>query len=209
MPISYRYFSVWQPPFETNLFEDPGKQITLLANPGSFQIDKVTVCCCSMDILRHLSSEELSHGQPGASTDRLARLASHIVGQRSFYPLFPAAPGVPLDLSIAPEAMNLPCTPDILILPSDLAPFVKVLSSLATNTSESSGIKSDGKLEVDQVSMDFGHVGTICVNPGRLAKGVMGGTFVEMLIPTASEDLPVAQANKNLLARTKVVVTRI
>jgi hypothetical protein len=44
----------------------------------------------------------------------------------SFYPLFPAVQGVSLDLSLAPGSLDLPCTPDLLLLPSNLAPFVKV-----------------------------------------------------------------------------------
>jgi hypothetical protein len=48
---------------------------------------------------------------------------------RSFYPLFPPALGTPLDLSLAPSALELSVLPDILVLPSDLAPFVKVSSA--------------------------------------------------------------------------------
>lgn len=44
----------------------------------------------------------------------------------SFYPLYPPSRDVPLDLSIAPEALHITSVPDVLILPSDLAPFVKV-----------------------------------------------------------------------------------
>lgn len=44
----------------------------------------------------------------------------------SFYPLFPPALATPLDLSLAPSALELATLPDVLILPSDLAPFVKV-----------------------------------------------------------------------------------
>ena len=45
----------------------------------------------------------------------------------SFYPLYPPAEGIPLDLSLAPEALEVSTIPDVLILPSDLASFVKVL----------------------------------------------------------------------------------
>lgn len=52
----------------------------------------------------------------------------------SFYPLYPPALGVPVDFSLAIEALEIPRTPDVLILPSDLAPFVKVISILATSS---------------------------------------------------------------------------
>jgi len=48
----------------------------------------------------------------------------------SYYPLYPPAAGVPLDFSLAKEALEISSTPDVLLLPSDLAPFVKVIISL-------------------------------------------------------------------------------
>ena len=48
----------------------------------------------------------------------------------SYYPLYPPAAGVPLDFSLAKEALEISSTPDVLLLPSDLAPFVKVITSL-------------------------------------------------------------------------------
>jgi hypothetical protein len=48
----------------------------------------------------------------------------------SYYPLYPPASGVPLDFSLANEALEISSTPDVLLLPSDLAPFVKVITSL-------------------------------------------------------------------------------
>ena len=47
----------------------------------------------------------------------------------SFYPLYPPSESVPLDFSIAPEALNISSIPHMLILPSDLAPFAKVMTN--------------------------------------------------------------------------------
>lgn len=44
----------------------------------------------------------------------------------SFYPLYPTSEDVPLDFSLATKALHFSSIPDILILPSDLAQFVKV-----------------------------------------------------------------------------------
>lgn len=131
---------------------------------------QITFGCCTADVLRHLSSEEVSRTPSGVPSDRITRLASHLLAQRrlsplpynthaiqslqhnwdlvygslclgrrvvhastectfhwcSFYPLFPPAQGVPLDLSVAPRELDIPSTPDLLLLPSNLAPFVKV-----------------------------------------------------------------------------------
>jgi len=44
---------------------------------------------------------------------------------RSYYPLFPPALGSFLDTSLG-AALSLPATPDVLLLPSNLAPFAKL-----------------------------------------------------------------------------------
>ncbi|KAJ0094674.1 hypothetical protein Patl1_16868 [Pistacia atlantica] len=111
-------------------------QITSLTNPGMFEANQVKVGCCTVDILKQLSGEEI------------------------FYPLYPPAEGIPLDFSLAPEALNITSIPEIIILPSDMKYFVKVLS-LGGNEGE------------EQKKC-------ICINPGRLAKGEGGGTFAEL-----------------------------
>ncbi|KAL9263024.1 DNA polymerase alpha subunit B-like protein [Drosera capensis] len=137
-------------------------QIISLTNPGVFYANEVRIGCCTVDILKQLSGEEISRYPKGGSAgDRVGRLATHIINQHSFYPLYPPAEGVPMDFSIAPEALDIMSVPNILILPSDLSPFMKVLSA-------------KGNDELKQ------QINCICVNPGRLSKGVGGGTFVEL-----------------------------
>ncbi|KAL9269576.1 DNA polymerase alpha subunit B-like protein [Drosera capensis] len=118
----------------------------------------VRIGCCTIDILKQLSGEEISRYPKGGSAgDRVRRLATCIINQHSFYPLYPPAEGVPMDFSIAPEALDIMSVPNILILPSDLSPFIKALSA-----------KGNDKLKQQ--------INCICVNPGRLSKGV----FVEL-----------------------------
>ncbi|XP_057431377.1 uncharacterized protein LOC130724206 [Lotus japonicus] len=148
-----------QPALDISL-PDLKSQIVSLANPGLFEANEVKVGCCTVDILKQLSGEEISRmAADGKPVDRLSRLANHILNQQSFYPLYPPAESVPLDSSLAPEALQLSLVPDVLILPSDIKYFVKVLSS------EREGID---------------HAKCVAVNPGRLAKGEGGGTFVEL-----------------------------
>ncbi|CAK7327411.1 unnamed protein product [Dovyalis caffra] len=134
-------------------------QIVSLSNPGIFEANQVKVGCCSVDILKQISREEMSRNPAdGTPSDRMSRLANHIISQRSFYPLYPPAEDIPLDFSLAPEALNITSIPDILILPSDMKYFIKVLSL--------------GEGEEQRKC--------ICINPGRLAKGEGGGTFAEL-----------------------------
>ncbi|CAI9274253.1 unnamed protein product [Lactuca saligna] len=71
------------------------------------------------------------------------------------------AKDTPADLSLAPKALQMPRVPYILIVPSDLTHFVKVLSLEGT---------SEGGEEVK----------CMCVKSGRLARGEGGGHFVEL-----------------------------
>ncbi|XP_047325252.1 DNA polymerase alpha subunit B [Impatiens glandulifera] len=147
-----------QPAFDIQS-SDLKHQITSIPNPGTFIANEVRISCCSVDILKELSQEEISRIPPKEAKQRITRLANHILSQRSLYPLYPPAEGTPLDFSLAPDALQISSIPDILILPSDLTNFVKVISV-------GGGEKSDGKC--------------ICVNPGRLAKGECGGSFVHI-----------------------------
>ncbi|MFS7943928.1 putative DNA polymerase alpha/delta/epsilon, subunit B, DNA polymerase alpha, subunit B [Helianthus anomalus] len=141
-----------QPAFDINL-ADINDQITCITNPGIISANKVKVGCCSVDVLKQLSTDVVSRG----IKNRMNTLTNHLLSQRSFYPLYPPAEDTPVDLSLAPEAFQMSVIPDVLVVPSDLTQFVKVLSLEGTS-----------------------EVKCICVNPGRLARGEGGGHFVEV-----------------------------
>ena len=69
------------------------------------------------DIDGYALPPRLRPGLPSGS--RLACLVGHPVGQGSYYPLFPPAPGVPLDMTKSRE-WEIPISPDMLIVPSRL-----------------------------------------------------------------------------------------
>ena len=56
--------------------------------------------------------------------DRMSRLGRHLIQQRSIYPLFPYAEGAQISATLA-DGLTLPCSPDVLIVPSNLVPFAK------------------------------------------------------------------------------------
>ncbi|CAL5421122.1 unnamed protein product [Camellia sinensis] len=108
-------------------------QITSLTNPGIFSANEIKVRCCTVDILKQLSGEEISQNPSGGSKQRMNRLANHLLSQHSFYPLYPPMEDTPVDFSLAPEALQIPCNLDILILSSDLAHFVKQAKCICVN----------------------------------------------------------------------------
>ncbi|XP_008324900.1 DNA polymerase alpha subunit B [Cynoglossus semilaevis] len=146
----HHHFIYPQPPFTLPKFSsDQAKRITLVPDPCTLLIDGVTLGLTSTDILFHMGAEEISCG---TASDRFSRILKHILIQRSYYPLFPPAEEVNMDYEKFQQFGQMPLTPDILIIPSELRYFVKDV------------------------------VGCVCVNPGRLTKGHVGGTYGRLLI---------------------------
>ena len=109
------------------------------------------------------------------SSDRLTRLTNHLLSQRSFYPLYPPTDEMNIDYAHHEHYAVLPITPHIMVVPSDLRYFVKDIN------------------------------GCCCVNPGRLAKGQIGGTFAKLMINPAVG----SNENKPLIQRISAQVVRI
>ncbi|VAI79658.1 unnamed protein product [Triticum turgidum subsp. durum] len=140
-----------QPAFDLHLSEDITQQITCLSNPSLFSSNEA-------QNYRHVRTKLPLTNLLVSDTIWLL-YSRHLETAERYYPLYPPAAGVPMDFSLAKEALEIPSAPDVLLLPSDLAPSVKVLS-VNEDTEE--------------------HKRFICVNPGRLSKGIGGGTFVEL-----------------------------
>ncbi|XP_051965080.1 DNA polymerase alpha subunit B-like [Xyrauchen texanus] len=88
----------------------------------------------------------------GTGTERFSRIMKHMLTQRSYYPLYPPAEEVNMDYEKFQHFGQMAITPDILIVPSELRYFIKDV------------------------------IGCVCVNPGRLTKGQVGGTYGRLLI---------------------------
>ena len=89
---------------------------------------------------------------PPGSGDKMGRLVKNILTQQCYYPLFPPSEDVCVDYEVFAEHARLPCKPDVFIVPSDLRYFVKNV------------------------------MGCLSINPGRLTKGLVGGTFTRLLL---------------------------
>jgi DNA polymerase alpha subunit B len=96
-----------------------------LPNPACFRVNEATFAATSADVIFHLGSDEVSKGGGDVPSERIGRLASHLIQQRSIYPLFPLPAGSQLNgeclSSFGIEA------PDCIILPSQLKHFVKAV----------------------------------------------------------------------------------
>lgn len=162
---------------------DPKKRVHLLPNPCMFRINEVLFGTTSFDTLFALSGDEVSQ----SVGNRLDRLASHVLQQQSFVPLFPTPPNCisQMDLSKS-KHWQMKTSPDVLLLPSKLGHMAKDIA------------------------------GTVIVNPGNLAKGSTGGTYAEILIhpmkeaelraKVAANDEPIAHA---IAERATVTIMKI
>ncbi|XP_029021733.1 DNA polymerase alpha subunit B [Betta splendens] len=154
----HHHFIYPQPPFTLpNLSKDQAQRITLVPDPCTLLIDGVTFGLTSTDIFFHMGAEEISSG---TGSERFSRILKHILTQRSYYPLYPPVEDVNMDYEKFQSFGQMPLTPDVLIIPSELRYFIKDV------------------------------VGCVCVNPGRLTKGQVGGTYGRLLIQrsAASDD---------------------
>ncbi|CAE6482270.1 unnamed protein product [Rhizoctonia solani] len=116
------------------------KRSQLIPNPSIFSVNGIRIGVTSIDVLFHIRKDEFFKHAPevsdepgGQAADAMTMLCRQILEQQSFYPLFP----VPKELQ---EDVNLSIThssllkmdgfaPDLLILPSRLKEFQKVVDS--------------------------------------------------------------------------------
>ncbi|CAN7998853.1 unnamed protein product [Ixodes hexagonus] len=135
------------PPFK---LEKAHKRIHCVPDPCMLDINGLVVGVTGVDILLHMGKEELSF--PPGSSDRLSRLAKHILTQYSFYPLYPPSESINVDISLLETSGRFEVTPHLLVLPSGLRHFVKDVN------------------------------GCICINPEHMVKGLVGGSFARIIV---------------------------
>ncbi|KAI9718076.1 MAG: hypothetical protein M1812_004334 [Candelaria pacifica] len=145
------------------------KQARLVSNPFTFALNEITIGASAHDVLYELRREEVVGGNP-TEPNILARLASYLIDQRHFLPLFPPTSqenlpktglenglrvGAGLDTSYLRLGEWLNVRPDVLVTPSAMAPFAKVVE------------------------------GVVVINPGSLSKREGPGTYAQLTVHQA------------------------
>ncbi|KAI6820348.1 DNA polymerase alpha 70 kDa subunit [Hortaea werneckii] len=154
------------------------KGVHVVTNPILLSINEILVGISTQDILSELRRENIAISSPQhPSEDTLARLTRALIDQRHFFPLFPPQArenlpalskvsgevpdpgseerlpmGACVDLSYVKLAEWVNVKPDLLVLPSALSPFAKVVE------------------------------GVTALNPGPLMKKRGAGTFAALSI---------------------------
>lgn len=114
-------YSLPQCAYQAPLLGAEGDVITV-GNPGTLQIGDFYLGVGTTDVLLRLGLTELQKAPQPA--DRFGRLAGHIYGQASFYPLLPAQEGANIEWAHA-EGLLFPLRPDCVIMPSALKHFAR------------------------------------------------------------------------------------
>lgn len=127
--------------------------INFLPDPSFLDVDGLMIGLTSVDSLLHLSKKEVSN----CKGNRLARLAGHLLKQKTFYPLYPSDLDISIDLNLWYKYARIPTIPHMLILPSDLHFFVK---------------------NVDNC---------LVINPERIVKGYTRGSFTHVEVNPQSD----------------------
>ena len=170
-----------QPPFASEAVPSSAKdRVVCLTNPATIDCGGLAVGTTSHDILKHLSGLELFRST--TPSDRMGRLASHVLQQRSYYPLYPPSPGSCLDCTVAREHGGLDVAEalDVLVLPSDLTPFCKAVpvgARVHTKTGHKS-VFAEAMAERSGAK----EAKCVCVNPGRLTRMATGGSYAVLTI---------------------------
>ncbi|KAM0546721.1 hypothetical protein ACHAPJ_010758 [Fusarium lateritium] len=173
------------------------KAARIVTNPMTLSINELVLGISSQDILSQLRSEEvLARGGPQAGTDIMSRLCRYLVEQRHYFPLFPPtdrtklpktgtedgkATGAVLDVGYIELGEMVNVRPDVMVVPSLLPPFAKVVESV------------------------------LLINPGYLSKRRGAGTYARMTlypptVPTGSSD---AVTGHQVFDRARVEIVRI
>ena len=151
-----------QPPFT---FSHP-KHVHCVANPATVRINDVTVGLTTCDVLTHLLSSASSLTK-NIRDKKLVHLATQLIHQQSYYPLFPSpSTDEPVDYTHALR-LAMPVRPDLLLLPSSLGRYMGV---------------EEGRTD----EMEGG--GSVVVNGGMLCRGSGGGTYVVVTVHAKSEE---------------------
>ncbi|KAL7748770.1 DNA-directed DNA polymerase alpha subunit pol12 [Sorochytrium milnesiophthora] len=162
--LSCPYLTFPQPPLLDRSWRDAWRthpharalpNIHFFPNPVQFYINEMLFAVATNDVLMHLSSSEYASANASAQVDRLTRLSSHVLEQRSLYPLLP---GVENEGSLEYshlKQISLHASPDVVLIPSHLRHMVKRCQ------------------------------GTLFVNSSFSARGQAGGCFAKLLIHPA------------------------
>ncbi|KAG8737123.1 DNA-directed DNA polymerase alpha subunit pol12 [Ceratobasidium sp. 428] len=144
------------------------RKCQLVPNPSTFSVNEFTVGAISVDVLFHIRKDhffkeapEIADEPNNEPADTMTMLCRQILEQQSFYPLFPVPREVHEDVNLSvahSEFLKFGGTaPDILIMPSRLKEFQKVVdSTVVVNPALAAKFNSAGSAACCSISRNAG-----------------------------------------------------
>ncbi|CAK7565126.1 MAG: DNA-directed DNA polymerase alpha subunit pol12 [Sporothrix epigloea] len=173
------------------------KAARIIGNPMTLSMNEMVLGLSSQDILYELRQGELTGGRP-ADTNAVSRACRYLLEQRHYFPLYPPfdrsklprtgtaegiATGPMLDTSYLKLGEMVNVRPDVLIVPSALPPFAKVVESV------------------------------LMINPGYLSRRRGAGTYARMTLyaPEATEHAgeESTMVGHKIFERARVEITKV
>ncbi|CAJ2508043.1 Uu.00g092290.m01.CDS01 [Anthostomella pinea] len=173
------------------------KTAKIIGNPMTLSVNETVLGLSSQDVLWDLRHQELV-GPRAADPNLLSRIARYLIEQRHYYPVFPPVDcsklpkagteeglptGAMLDTSYLKLGEMVNVRPDVVVVPSALPPFARVVESV------------------------------LVINPGYLSKRRGAGTYARMtLYPpklTEEEATSGSMVGHRVFERARVEITRI
>ncbi|PFH60743.1 hypothetical protein XA68_10451 [Ophiocordyceps unilateralis] len=173
------------------------RTVRIVSNPMTLSLNEMLLAVSSQDVLYQLRGQEVVAKGPSPG-DLMRRLCRYLVEQRHYFPLFPPtareklprtgteegiATGAVLDLSYLKLGEMINVRPDVMLVPSALPPFVKVVESV------------------------------LAINPGHLSKRKGAGTYAHMTLhaPEVGDAVSSVDAvvGHKIFDRARVEIVRI
>lgn len=105
-----------------------------------FHLQDINFCLQNMNVFRNISG-----------MDRLSRLADHVLSQSCFYPVYPPFEDLNVDTELWGKYAFFEQQPHLLILPSDMRSYCKVINECVTLNPERMHKHAYAKLSVKPV----------------------------------------------------------
>ncbi|KAL1897400.1 DNA-directed DNA polymerase alpha subunit pol12 [Sporothrix stenoceras] len=176
------------------------KAARIVGNPMTLSMNEMVLGVSSQDVLYELRHEEVTGGRV-AESNAVARACRYLLEQRHYFPLFPPmdrrkllktgvddgkglATGPMLDTSYLKLGEMVNVRPDVLIVPSTLPPFAKVVESV------------------------------LVINPGYLSRRRGAGTYARMTLyaaegEDAAPSVGTTMVGHKIFERARVEITKI
>jgi len=99
------------------------KSFHFVQEPNLIKVNDIVFAITSTDVIKDLTSITLTKS---SSTDKISRNFSHLLRQRSFYPICPPLENISIDYEAWNKYARIDEHPHVFVAVSDFATFVKV-----------------------------------------------------------------------------------